>query len=111
MSNLFIVLYLFSMVSFLFYGLLCLLTNKLDEEFIRYGFSRFQKLIGILELLGAIGLALGYFIPVLLKASALSLSLLMFAAVLVRIKIKDPLILWGPAVILFLTNFYLFLYF
>ncbi len=108
MSYIFLTLFLFSSLSFLFYGGICLFTKKMNSEFERYGFAKYQKLIGILEILGALGLLLGYFNKILLATSALCLSLVMLSAILVRIKIKDPFILHLPAILLFFINLYLF---
>jgi uncharacterized membrane protein YphA (DoxX/SURF4 family) len=80
----------------------------MDLEFERYGYAKYQKAIGILEILGALGLLLGYFNNILLAISSLGLSLIMLGAIFVRIKIKDPFILHIPAIVLFLANVYLF---
>ena len=107
MPYLFFLAFLLSIVSFLFYGGLCILTNKMNAEFERYGFLKYQRLIGLLEILGALGLVIGYFYKGIFIMSSFCLTLLMFSAVLVRIKIKDPYILWTPALFLFLVNLYL----
>ena len=50
-----------SSLLFLVYGLLCIKTNHMVEEFERYGVSRFRTLVGYLELLGGAGQLFGYF--------------------------------------------------
>ena len=87
----------FTGLTFIVYGLLCLLTDHMVTEFTRYGLSRFRKLTGILELLGGLGLIVGLFYPPILFLSSLGLSVLMFLGVLVRLKTRDPLIEIFPA--------------
>lgn len=43
---------------FLFYGVLCLFADGMVDEFERYGLSRFRRLTGALEVLGATGLVI-----------------------------------------------------
>lgn len=78
-------------VSFIAYGLLCLLTDHMVEEFTRYGLLRFRRLTGVLELLGGLGCLLGYFYyrPVFIFAN-MGLGVLMILGVVVRARIKDP---------------------
>jgi hypothetical protein len=99
-----VILIFISGLTFIFYGLLCLLTDHMKIEFKRYGFSQFRKLTGTLELLGGAGLLLGqYYTPVLIMSAA-GLALLMFLGVIVRLKTKDPLIEILPAFILMVIN-------
>ncbi len=95
-------------VSFICYGFLCLANGAMSEEFERYGLTAFRKLVGFLELLGGVGALLGLIYPALLMASTAGLSLLMFLGVIVRLKIKDPLIQIVPAFTLMLINAYIF---
>lgn len=78
-------------------------------EFKRYGYEKHRVAIGILEILGAVGLIVGLIDPVIFGISSAGLTILMFAAILVRKKIRDPLLKWLPAIFLFLINLYLFL--
>lgn len=96
-----------SIAAFLFYGLLCLFSQKTEIEFKRYGLPGFRKLTGALEVAGAVGLIVGYFYPPLTFFSALGLVVLMFMGMMVRIKIRDPWIALLPAFTLFLLNLYL----
>jgi hypothetical protein len=66
-----VILIFISGLTFIFYGLLCLLTDHMKIEFKRYGFSQFRKLTGTLELLGGAGLLLGqYYTPVLIMSAS-----------------------------------------
>jgi hypothetical protein len=80
----------------------------MEREFRRYGLSSFRQAVGLLELLGGLGLAIGYwlFTPLLIFSAA-GLSVLMFLGILVRIKIRDPWHQIVPAFVFLLMNGYL----
>lgn len=99
-----------SIVAFLFYGSSCLLSDGMAMEFERFGLSRFRRLTGALEVLGALGLAAGYFYRPLTVAAAAGLTLLMVLGVLTRLRIRDPLVEILPAFTLLLVNLYILLY-
>ena len=82
----------FTGISFLVYGFNSLFSKRMINEFDRWGFSRYRKIISVLQILGAIGLILGLKFNIILIASSLGLSIMMFFAILVRIKIKDIMI-------------------
>ena len=100
---------LFSALSFLAYGLGCFTSQHLKKEFVRFGFSAQRGLIGLLQICGALGLIGGLWFPLLGKAGAGGLALMMFVGILVRIKIRDSLLKTTPAVLYFLVNTYLVL--
>ena len=102
---------LFSGVTFVAYGTLCVFTRSLDAEFERYGFAAHQKSIGLLELCGGLGLLAGLYYPPLLAAAALGLTALMIGAVFVRFRLRDPFILCAPAILLLGINLFLFLHY
>lgn len=80
----------------------------MKKEFERYGLTKFQKLTGSLEILGALGLLIGLKFKILAIISSGGLSLLMLLGFGVRIKIKDSLIQSFPAFFFMLLNFYIF---
>ncbi len=80
----------------------------MKREFSRYGFENLRVLTGSLEILGGIGLLVGFKIPAVLFVSCAGLALLMFFAVIVRLKIKDGFLLSLPALLLMLMNLYIF---
>ena len=98
-----------SILTFLFYGLLCLLSEKTIIEFKRYGLPQFRKLTGVLEIAGALGLIVGFYSHPILLLSAAGLALLMLCGVIARIRIKDPIIAILPAFTLFFLNLFLFI--
>ena len=105
--TLFNFLILFSSVSFFFYGLSCLFDSFMIDEFIRYRIPKFRKLSGWLQILGSLGIIIGFWIDNFQLLSTLGLSLMMIFGVAVRIKIKDNLIKILPAALYFLLNAYL----
>lgn len=99
-----------SVAFFLYYGLDCLLSDGMVVEFERYGLSRYRRLTGSLEVLGAVGLAVGYFVvPILVLASA-GLMLLMVLGVATRVRVRDPVAETIPALVLMLVNAYILFY-
>ena len=97
----------FSAVSFLLYGIGCFTSAFMKEEFIRYGIPKLRKLIGVLQLLGSLGIIVGFRVEYLQPLSTLGICLLMFFGVITRILIKDDLIKTLPALFYCLLNGYL----
>lgn len=64
-------------------------------------------MIGILQICGAAALVAGLWLPLLGRAGAGGLSLMMFFAILVRIRIRDSLLKTLPAIAYFLLNAWL----
>ena len=77
------------------------------DEFIRYRIPQFRKLTGFLQLLGSLGIIIGFWIDNLQVLSTIGLSLMMLFGVAVRIKIKDNLMKISPAACYFVLNTYL----
>lgn len=102
-------LVIFSALSFLIFGITCFVTEHMRSEFIRYGLSRHLNLVGILQIIGALGLFFGYFLNLELLAiiSAIGLALLMLLGFGVRIKIKDSFIQSAPSCIYSAINTYI----
>ena len=90
---------LFCVVSFLGYGLSCLLTARMSREFERYGLVRFRILTGLLQVAGALGLLGGLRFPLIGAAAAGGLALLMLLGFGVRLKIRDGIVRSLPALL------------
>jgi len=97
-----------SMAAFFFYGWVCLSNAAMVAEFERYGLARLRKLTGSLELLGALGLLIGYASPLALVLASGGLALLMLIGVATRLRIRDPLLATLPALVLLLMNAFIF---
>ena len=107
MYNIEKVAHLISSIAFIGYGLGCLTLPQFKIEFQRYGLAKLRTLIGVLEVLGGVGLLFGFFNPQLKVLSEFCLALLMFFAVLVRLKIRDSLASSLPAIVLLLLNVFI----
>ena len=110
MHMLYQVLKALSIVLFLYYGVSALVSNSMAAEFERFGLSRFRKLTGGLEVLGALGLVLGYFVPQFDIAASAGLALLMAAGVIVRFRSGDSFVDALPALVMALINAFIFVY-
>ncbi len=102
----------FSGISFLFFGTACLTAPYMKREFIRYGYDEQRALTGYLQILGGLGLLVGYWAsPYLSAAAATGLSLMMMVGFGVRLKIRDSFWQSSPAFIYAAINLYLCLYY
>ena len=102
------ILVLISTISFLFFGISCFVTAEMKTEFIRYGLSDKLKLVGTLQIIGALALGLGYlYLPTLAIIGAIGLSILMLFGFGVRLKIKDNFIQSAPSIIFAFLNAYI----
>ncbi|MDC0008154.1 DoxX family protein [bacterium] len=98
-----------SSLAFIFYGFNCIYGKVMRDEFKRYGLTDSQrKLTGILQIIGGLGLAVGYFLSIyLLVFAAFGLSLLMIMGFGVRLKIKDSILQSLPSLIFAIVNAYI----
>ncbi len=82
----------------------------MKNEFIRFGLEKRRNVTGILQILGGLGLIIGYFyFPILIAITSICLALLMLLGFGVRIKIKDPILASMPSLLYAILNLYLFL--
>ena len=96
--------------AFIGYGATCLTTEHMVREFERYGLSRARTLTGWLEIAGGVGLAVGFWLPLVGLAAAAGLALLMLLGILTRIRIADPLLAMAPAIAFLGLNVFLLVY-
>lgn len=99
-----------SSASFASYGLSCLLSSRMVREFERYGLGRFRTITGVLQIAASLGLVAGAILPrlrLLIVLSAAGLAAMMFLAVLVRLRIRDPWPAALPAFGFFCLNLYI----
>ena len=96
-----------SIALFLTYGSACLFANGMAAEFKRFGLSQFRRLTGSLEVLGAVGLLIGYKLPAIQLLSAVGLALLMLLGVATRLRVRDSFRETVPAAVLLLVNVYI----
>ena len=106
--NFLTVLILISSLSFLGYGIVYFTSPKMKSEFKRFGLEKAGMLTAVLEILGAIGLLVGLKIHLILLISAGGLAVLMFLGVIVRIRVKDSIMISLPAFMYMVLNFFIF---
>ena len=95
----------FSGFSLLFFGVASLFTSQMKSEFKRYGLENSRTLVGGMQLLGALGLLLGYFYsPFIQTLAASGLTILMLLGFLVRLRIRDSFIQSAPSLIYAVLN-------
>jgi uncharacterized membrane protein YkgB len=97
----------FSSVSFILFGGGCFLSRYLRDEYERYGIDQLIGLIGVLQILGAAGLVVGFYMPWIGQFSAGGLAAMMLCGVGVRIKIKDTIVQTIPAFTYMVLNGYI----
>jgi uncharacterized membrane protein YphA (DoxX/SURF4 family) len=102
------ILVLLSAASFVSYGIAYFTSPKMKSEFKRFGLEKFGSLTAILEMLGGLGLLVGLKLPIILTLASFGLTLLMFLGIMVRIKVKDSLLVMLPAIVFMLLNAYIF---
>ena len=99
------ILILISGISFVYYGLSSFFSKKMKVEYNRWGYPEQRLVIGSLQLLGGLGLFVGFVFEPLIPLSSASLMLLMLAAIGVRIKIEDQPLKIIPALFYAVLNF------
>jgi len=97
-----------SSFSFLAYAISYFISPHMKNEFKRFKLEKLGLLTIVLEIVGALGLLLGFFFKPLLLLSSGGLALLMFLGVIVRIKLKDSLWISLPALFYMGLNAYIF---
>ncbi|MFT6181824.1 MAG: putative membrane protein YphA (DoxX/SURF4 family) [Paracoccaceae bacterium] len=101
------ILNLFCALSFIAYGVSCLAAAHMVREFERFGLPNYRKLTGILQLLGAVGLLIGFRFPIIGALAAGGLALQMLIGFGVRLKIRDHFLQSLPAFAYLLINAWL----
>lgn len=101
---------LFSAVSFAYYGIICLFSPRMVQEFERFRLSNTQRIItGVFQLLGSTGLLVGLQLPLFGLIASSGLALLMLLGFLTRLRSRDGLVQSFPALLYMLLNAYLML--
>lgn len=109
MSGLITWLLYFSGASFLLYGISCLVSRHMRDEFARFGLARYRTLVGWLELTGGLAQLIHVWIEHLAMTATAGLFLLMLLGVITRIRIGDSFrVTWPAAGYLLLNGWILF---
>ena len=99
---------LMSSLSFFAYSIYYFTSPHMKNEFKRFGLEKMGLLIILLQIMGALGLLVGLKFYFILMISSLCLALLMFAGLIVRIKLKDSIWTSFPASFYMVLNAYIF---
>lgn len=106
------ILIIFSAISFLFYGYGCLFSNKMKQEFLRFKLSETQrKITGVLQIVAGLALLFSFISPLVGIIATAGLTIQMLLGFMVRLRIKDSIMLSLPSFVFMIFNGYLFVYF
>ena len=98
-----------SSACFLLYGASLFGSRVMVAEFERYHLAPYRTLVGALEIAAGAGLLVGLRFRPLLLLSAGGLTAMMFGAIVVRLRVRDPLVSATPAVVLLCVNLFILL--
>lgn len=86
-------------------------SKTMKDEFLAYGLSPIvMVIVGFLKIFLATLLFAGIWLPFLTRPSAVGLSLLMLGAILMHLKVRDPIKKFLPASIMFLLCLFVAIY-
>ena len=108
MNYFFVSCVLFSSLSFLIYSVLYFVSPNMKNQFKRFNLEKYGLIVIIFEILGALGLLVGFLFKPLLFISSGGLAALMLIALLVRMKSKDSLWVSIPSIFYLLLNAFIF---
>lgn len=91
MSTLAVILQIILGLGFLLFGVTKFISKQMVEGFEHFGLPQWLRVVtGILEILGAAGLIVGIWNPVIAILSSVGLAIIMFFAVLTHARARDP---------------------
>ena len=102
------ILILFSSISFVIYSLNSIFSKRMILEFSRWGVGNLRIFVAYFQMFGGIGLLLGMYNIWLLCLASFLLILMMISAVIIRIRVKDSILMILPAIIYALVNSVIF---
>lgn len=102
------IIILFSGISFIIYGITSFTSKNMILEYIRWGYRKQRYLIGAFQFIAGTCLIIGIFYPKVLSLASIFLTVIMSAAVLVRVNIKDGIYKMLPAILYAVLNFIIF---
>lgn len=95
-----------SIVAFAAYGTSALVSDRMAAEFQRYGLARLRVLTATLQIGGSAAQLVGYFFHPLLLLSAGGFAAMMLLALVVRVRVRDPISAMVPAFALMCLNLF-----
>jgi uncharacterized membrane protein YphA (DoxX/SURF4 family) len=91
-------------ISFFIFGTRCLFAQAMVQEFNRWHVPSLRYITGIFEILGALGLVVGQWLPWVGLVSAAGLSLLVTCGLAVRMRVRDSFLQTLPAVVYIIAS-------
>ena len=98
-----------SSACFFWYGAGLLRSRSMMAEFERYQLARYRTLTGALQVAAAAGLLVGLRVHSVLLIAAGGLAVMMLGAIVVRLRVRDPLPAAIPALVLLCLNLFIVL--
>ena len=89
MVDYFLILVLFTGLSFVAYGINSFISKRMKSEFQRWNLKKDRKAIASCQLIGGVALLFGLEWNIMLVLSSCFLGVMMLVAIVVRIKVKD----------------------
>ena len=108
MNYIFLSSVLISSISFIAYSIFYFVSPHMKKEFKRFNLEKLGLLTIVLEILGASGLLIGILFKPILLISSGGLAILMLLALVIRIKLKDSLLISLPAIFYMILNAFIF---
>jgi hypothetical protein len=94
-------------ISFLLYGASLFGSSAMVAEFERYRLARYRTLTGALQMAAGAGLLAGLRVRPLLLLSAGGLAGMMLGAIVVRLRVRDPVVSAMAALVLLCLNLFI----
>lgn len=95
---------LLTATAFLAYGVTCVFSQQMKREFERFGVPRFRVLVGVTQILAALGLFAAPWVPLLGLIASAGLAVQMLAGSWVRFRIGDTLVQASQALVFFVIS-------
>ena len=95
---------IFISFSFIIYGFSGVLSNKMKEEYLRWGFNDYRIIISSIQLLCALFLLFGLFYPFFVIYCVTIFFFMMLGAIVVRVRIRDGFLEILPALMYCVLN-------
>lgn len=97
-----------SALSFFYYGINSLISKKMVDEYKRWGFANKRYLIAYSQIFASVALILGFYVNLLTIIFSFFLFLMMFGAMITRIRVKDSFLKTFPSIFYATINFIIF---
>jgi len=92
-------------LGFLMFGFMKFGTKQQVEAFKHFGYSQgFRAFTGLVEVIGAVGMIIGIWYPLISTLAGILLGIIMLGAIITHIRVKDPGKIMGTPIILLILS-------